>query len=156
LGDFSVLPAEKGWTIGAPNKLLTIGSWKEQGLPFYSWDISYIKEFNIEKTEGTWEIDLGMWNGTIAEVYVNGNPASAIAFPPYNSDISGLIRPGMNKIEIRVIGSLKNLLGPHHNNIRPGLASPGSWRNVKKYPSGKEYQMIDYGLFDDFVLINGK
>jgi hypothetical protein len=156
LGDFSVLPAEKGWVIDAPVKILKTGSWKEQGLPFYSWGISYTREFNIEKPEGCWEVDLGEWNGTIAEVFVNGKSAPAIAFPPYNSDITGFIRPGMNKIEIKVIGSLKNLLGPHHNNLKPGLASPGSWRNVKKYPSGKEYQMIDYGLFDDFVLVNGK
>jgi hypothetical protein len=156
VGDFSVKPAEKGWVLDTPVKMLTTGSWKEQGLPFYSWGITYTKEFKIEKQEGEWEVDLGKWNGTIAEVYVNGKTAPAIAFPPYSSDITGLIQPGTNKIEIKVIGSLKNLLGPHHNNLKPGLVSPGSWRNVKNYPAGKDYQMIDYGLFDDFVLINRK
>jgi hypothetical protein len=155
VGNFSVLPVEKGWILDAPVKLLTTGSWKEQGLPFYSWGITYTKDYSIDNPEGAWEIELGKWNGTIAEVYVNGKAASAIAFPPYNSDITELIRPGMNKIEIKVIGSLKNLLGPHHNNLRPGLASPGSWKNVKKYPSGKEYQMTDYGLFEEFTLLHG-
>ena len=156
VGDFSVNPAEKGWVIEAPVKTLKAGSWKEQGLPFYSWGITYSKEFNIEKPAGNWEIDMGKWNGTITEVSVNGKSAPLIAFPPYNSDITGLIRPGINKIEIKVIGSLKNLLGPHHNNPKPGLASPGSWRNVKNYPAGKDYQMLDYGLMDDFVLLNGR
>ena len=36
-GDFSVRSADKGWTLEAPVKTLTAGSWKEQGLPFYSW-----------------------------------------------------------------------------------------------------------------------
>ena len=101
IGDFSVIPAEKGWVLDAPAKILTTGSWKEQGLPFYSWGITYTKEFNIEKPEGNWEIDLGEWNGTIAEVNVNGKQAPVIAFPPYNSDITGLIKPGDNKIEIK-------------------------------------------------------
>ena len=155
LGDFSIKPADKGWVIEAPASSYTTGSWKAQGLPFYSWGITYSQEFNIEKADGKWQVELGKWNGTIAEVSVNGKPATVIAFPPYNTDISGLIKPGLNKIEVKVIGSLKNLLGPHHNNPKPGLASPGNWRNVIGYPSGADYQMVDYGLFDDFGLVNG-
>ena len=124
-------------------------------MPFYSWGITYSKEFNIEKTEGTWEVGLGSWNGTIAKVSVNGQPATVIAFPPYHTDVTGLIKPGMNKIDVKVIGSLKNLLGPHHKNIKSGLVSPGAWRNVKVYPAGKDYQMLDYGLFEEFILYKG-
>ena len=145
-----------GWIIEAPAAVYTTGSWKAQGLPFYSWGITYSKEFNIEKTEGTWVVNPGSWNGTIAEVSVNGQPADPIAFPPYNTDVTGLIKPGINKIEIKVIGSLKNLLGPHHNNPRLGLTSPGYWRNVKFYPAGKDYQMLDYGLFGEFALYKGE
>ena len=152
VGDFSVKPAEKGWGIEAPASIYTKGSWKTQGLPFYSWGVTYSKEFNIEKAEGKWAVGLTNWNGTIAEVSVNGQSATVIAFPPYTTDVTGLIKPGMNKIDVKIIGSLKNLLGPHHNNPRPGFVSPESWRNVKGYPAGKDYQMIDYGLMDDFML----
>ena len=79
-------------------------------------------------------------------------PAPRIAFPPYRSDVSSLIKSGINLIEVRVIGSLKNLLGPHHNNPKPGMVSPWIWRNVKGYPSGNDYQMLDYGLSEEFVL----
>jgi hypothetical protein len=156
LGDFSVKPAEKGWTIEAPVNSLNNGSWKDQGLPFYSWGITYSKEFQIEKPEGIWELNLEKWNGTVAEVSVNGEPANLIAFPPYNADITSFIRPGSNKIDVKVVGSLKNLLGPHHNKPAAGFVSPWSWRNVKSYPAGKDYQLLDYGLFDDFVLLNAK
>lgn len=156
IGNFSVKPAEKGWIIEAPASVYTTGSWKNQGLPFYSWGVSYSKEFNIEKAEGKWIVGLGKWNGIIAEVLVNGQQATIIAFPPYTTDITSLIKSGVNKIEVKVIGSLKNLLGPHHNNPKPGLVSPGAWRNIKSYPSGKDYQMLDYGLMDDFILYNGK
>jgi hypothetical protein len=155
-GDFSVKPAEKGWVLEAPVKLLTMGSWKEQGLPFYSWGVTYSKDFNIEKSEGSYEIRLGNWNGTVAEVIVNGQPAGVTAFPPYRTDITRLIKPGINTIDIRVIGSLKNLMGPHHNNPAPGLVSPWLFRNVKAYPPGKDYQLLDYGLFEEFVVFQGQ
>lgn len=152
IGDFSVVPEEKGWGIAPPVKTLSMGSWKEQGLPFYSWGVTYSREFNVENADGKWLVGLGKWNGTVAELYVNGEMSELMAFPPYKTDVSQFIKPGRNKIEVKVIGSLKNLLGPHHNNPDPGLSSPGSWRNVKVYPSGVDYQMLDYGLFEDFKL----
>jgi hypothetical protein len=155
LGNFSVYPAAKGWEITSPQKEYSAGSWKVQGLPYYSWGMTYSREFNVENAEGSWEVGTGKWNGTVAEVYVNGTKAGLIAFPPYRADVTGFIKAGVNKIDIKVIGSLKNLQGPHHNNPAPGLTSPGSWRNVKRYPAGSEYQMIDYGLFEDFTLYRG-
>jgi hypothetical protein len=66
------------------------------------------------------------------------------------------MKPGMNRIEVKVTGSLRNLLGPLHNNPAPGLSSPGSWRNVKSYPGGAGYLMMDYGLFEDFTVLKEK
>jgi hypothetical protein len=156
LGDFSVSPAEKGFTIGPPAASYRLGSWKEQGLPFYSWGITYSKEFNLEKAEGKWEVGLVNWKGTVAEVTVNGQPATVVAFPPYTTDVTKLIKPGINKIDVKIIGSLKNLLGPHHNDPTPGFASPHSWREVMNYPAGKDYQMMDYGLMEEFALYKGE
>jgi hypothetical protein len=156
LGNFSVEPVTKGFILKAPKAKLTTGSWLTQGLPFYSWGISYSKEFSIGKPEGRYEVSLGEWKGTIAEVSVNGQPAGLIAFPPYRTDVTGSIKEGVNKIDIKIIGSLKNLLGPHHNKPAVGIASPWMWRNIKNYPPGKDYAMYDYGLFGDFVLLNGK
>jgi hypothetical protein len=156
LGDFSVEPVTKGFIVKAPLSKLSTGSWLNQGLPFYSWGITYSKEFTINKPEGKYVVALGEWKGTVAEVTVNGQPAGLIAFPPYRTDLTGFIKQGINKIDIKVIGSLKNLLGPHHKNPVQGLASPGMWRNVKNYPAGKDYRMYDYGLMGDFILLNGK
>jgi len=151
IGDFSVKPADKGWIIESPSVYKT-GSWKAQGLPFYSRGMTYNKEFMVENSEGKWQLALGDWKGTVSEVQVNGKPAALIAFPPYSADISGSIVKGINTIDVKVIGSLKNLLGPHHNNSNPGFVSPWSWRNVKGYPSGNDYQILEYGLFEDFIL----
>jgi hypothetical protein len=154
-GNFSVKPVSKGWVIGPAVLSYTLGSWQSQGLPFYSWGMTYSKEYNIEKADGKWEVRLGKWNGTIAEITVNGHSGPLIAFPPYVADITGLIRQGKNKIDIKVIGSLRNLLGPHHNDPQPGFVSPWTWRNIKTYPKGADYKMVDYGLYEDFTLSRG-
>jgi hypothetical protein len=156
LGNFSVEPVSKGFIIKAPQEKLTTGSWLSQGLPFYSWGMTYTKEFTIGQPEGRFEIALGDWKGTVAEAKVNGMPAGIIAFPPYRADVTGSIKQGVNKIDVKVIGSLKNLLGPHHNKPDVGIASPGMWRNIKKYPAGKDYRMYDYGLMSDFILYKGE
>jgi hypothetical protein len=156
VGDFAVEPAAKGWIIKPPAKVYTTGSWLAQGLPFYSWGMTYSRDYPVEKAEGKYELALGDWKGTLAEVYVNGKPAGLLAFPPYRTDITSYIGPGTNKVEVKVTGSLKNLLGPHHNNPPTGFASPWNWRNVKSYPAGKDYKMYDYGLMEEFMLLNAK
>ena len=85
---------------------------------------------------------------------VNGQKAGMIAFDPWQLDVTSYLKEGSNTIDVHVIGSLKNLLGPHYRNPAPGLASPWHWKNVDKPISGKEYQMMDYGLMEDFELIH--
>ncbi len=154
LGNFSVVPAEKGWVIDMQKPELETGSWKEQGMPFYSWDVSYQKTWTLEDTGRSWKIRLPRWQGTVSEVLVNDEPAGIIAFDPFELDITDALNPGENKIEVQVTGSLKNLLGPHFKDPAPGLAGPGHWKNVEKDIPGKKYQMMDYGLLEDFQLIS--
>lgn len=151
-GNFSVVVEEKGWKISTPPAGYAAGSWSSQGLPFYPYGMSYTKNFDINDPSEYYEIGLGNWTGTIAEVAVNGKSAGIIGYPPYTLNLSKFIRKGENKISVSVIGSLKNLLGPFHNNPPKGLAISPFWRNVKGYPPGTEYQIFDYGLMDDFYL----
>ena len=154
LGDFSVVPEEKDWSISAPVKELKLGSWKEQKQPFYSWGVSYSKDYDISDTGKKYAVQLNEWNGTVAEVYVNGKKAGIIASNPYRLDVSSYLKKGSNNIDVHVIGSLKNLYGPHYNNRKPGQVFPQFWRNRiwKKIP-GKSFFMLDYGMMEDFDLV---
>ena len=156
VGDFSLIPDKKGWRIKKPTGVYTLDSWKEQEMPFYSWGVTYSRDYSIEKADGDWAVSLNKWSGTVAEVYVNGQKADPIAFPPYTTDVTGLIKPGINKVEIKVIGSLRNLQGPHHSIPNPGFVTPWTWRNIEKYPSGKDYNFLDYGMFEEFVLLSSQ
>ena len=136
----------------APSNEFTLGSWKDQGLPFYSWGFLYKKDFEVEEESGNYYLALGKWKGTAVEVMVNGTSAGTIALHSDRLDVSDFIMKGSNEIEVKIIGSLKNLLGPHHNDPPKGIASPWNWRRIENYPEGKEYQMLDYGLFGDIYL----
>ncbi len=153
VGNFSLYPDTKGWLIKKPTGIYTMDSWKDQEMPFYSWGVTYSRDYNIENAEGEWAVRLNKWAGTVAEVLVNGKKADPVAFPPYKTDVTGLIEPGINKVEVRIIGSLRNLQGPHHSKPTPGFVTPWTWRNIGKYPSGDKYLFLDYGLFEEFDLL---
>jgi hypothetical protein len=156
LGNFIVAPVAKGWELRPQQEEFSTGSWKNQGWAFYSQQVSYRKTFEIGDIGKHYRVRLGEWTGTVAEVSINGKSAGIIGFAPYSIDVSGLIQKGNNTVEVTVTGSNKNLLGPFHNNPAPGLVSPWHFRGVKKYPSGSDYQQLDYGLMDDFWLEEGK
>ena len=50
----------------------------------------------------------------LAKVRVNGQPAGAILWAPYEVDVTELLIDGANEIEIELVSTLRNLLGPHH------------------------------------------
>jgi hypothetical protein len=152
LGDFDLSPAQKGWDIIKSSKL-ELGSWKNQGMPMYGQTVSYTKEINITDISKKYFVQLGEWKGTLAAIKVNKKDAGVIMIQPYDLDISKYLTKGKNIIQVNVIGSLKNTLGPHHRKPVPGLVSPWHWRYVKNYPSGKDYDLYDYGLMQDFQVI---
>ena len=152
LGDFNLQPAEKGWQIVPPGPLQP-GSWKNQGLPLYGFGVRYVKNFNLAKTGNRFELQLGNWKGTVSAVKVNGQAAGIIFSEPNTLDITKYLRKGNNRVEVEVTGSLKNLLGPHHNSPKPGMVGPGHWWNIKSYPPGSAYDTYDYGLMSDFELL---
>jgi hypothetical protein len=56
----------------------------------------------------------GIDAAALAKVRVNDTDAGAIMWAPYECDITSLVRDGENCIEVELIGTLRNLLGPHH------------------------------------------
>ena len=154
LGDFAVVPEDKGWSISAPVSQFTLGSWKEQKQPFYPFAFKYSKSYDISELSGAYVVALGKWTGTVAEVYVNGKKAGIIGFDPYRLDVTSCLKEGRNQIDVHIIGSNKNLLGPHYRNPGQGLASPWHWMNITAQIPGLEYHMLDYGLMEDFNLIH--
>ena len=151
LGNFRLESAKRGWKMTTPESL-HIGSWRNQGLPFYARTVDYTAYYQLDAKE-SYRVRLPEWNGTVAEVLINDRSAGVIYTPPYVLDITGRIETGKNRITVRVFGSNKNLIGPFHGRIPKGLASPGQWKGARDgMPEGVAYQQLDYGLFDDFII----
>ena len=153
IGAFSLEPAEKGFVI-APDRELKPGPWNEQGAPLYGGGVVYGQRFDLDGKSGRYWVVLTGWRGSVAKVRVNGQPAGAIWHQPWACDVTDLIQPGENEIEVEVIGTLKNTLGPHHGNPGLGSAWPSMWDNAPEQgpPAGKAYSTVGYGLLGPFDL----
>ncbi len=157
LGNFDLESREKAFRL-VPSENKTLGSWKAQGMPFYADGISYEKEFLIPpsgENGGRFYVRLGRFSGSVAEILVNGKSAGYVAFYPLELDITDKLAQGSNRIGVVVYGTLKNTLGPHHNNPTLGTAWPSHFQRGAEggYPPGSEYSLVDYGLFEDFSVI---
>lgn len=153
LGDFAVDATDAGFHIAAPRPL-TLAPWNTQGMPLYSDSVAYTQIYEIAEPAPAYRVELPDWYGSVAEVVVNGESAGYIWRQPWQRDLTGLIRPGANTVEVRVIGTPKNTMGPHFGNAAPGLAGPGHFRTAPETgpPPGAEYETIAYGLFAPFQL----
>jgi hypothetical protein len=103
---------------GAPEKAVfnKLESWTlnvVDGIKYFSGTATYIKTFEVTKgwlKEGAkLLIDLGKV-ADIAEISVNGVPAGILWSPPFRTDITGMLRKGMNTIEIKVTNQWTNRL----------------------------------------------
>ena len=148
LGSFGLESTSHGWRM-IPPRPLTLGSWKVQGMPYFGQSVRYSKTIMAEKA-GKFEIELTNWSGTVAAVNINGQEAGIIQAKPYV--YSTELSQGENNIDIIVIGSLKNTLGPHHVTVPHGVGGrPANFITAPEIqPEGNSYSMIDYGLMEDF------
>lgn len=156
LGDFCLEAKEKGFAI-VPASPLNGGSWALQGLPFYGGAVEYSRQYRFEASALKGHrafVGLKNWSGVVAEVRVNGKKAGVIGFEPFELDVTKRLKPGLNDVSVVVYGSLKNTLGPHHNDPPLGRAWPGAFQQGAKegYPPGARYHVVGYGLIDEFDL----
>ena len=154
VGDFSLQPQQKGFLL-TERKPPETGSWQKQGMPFYSESVRYSKALDAEAEAGNeYKVELNDWEGTVARVLVNGEKVGIIGWPPYEFNLTSHLEEGQNTVAVEVVGSLKNLLGPHHGNIREGIVTPWSWFNgPRNMPPGDEYHCLDYGMMEDFDIM---
>ncbi|MET9662840.1 hypothetical protein ABZY11_39870, partial [Streptomyces sp. NPDC006510] len=86
---------------------IRLGDWESQGLAEYSGGVRYSREVTVaaDVVAGRVSLDLGRVRGT-AEVRVGGVTAGVRVCSPYVFDLTGLVAPGANTVEITVFGTL--------------------------------------------------
>ncbi len=148
LGDFGLKPIDKGFVI-VPDAGLRLGRWNEQGHPFFSAGVTYVEQFKIASLAGQYRVAMPSWYGSVAKVTVNGKLAGYISSQPWECDVTRQLKRGANTVEVLVIGTLKNTLGPHHAGAGLGSAWPAMFQTGPEIgpPAGVKYATVGYGLF---------
>jgi len=130
--------------------------WDEQGHPFYAQGVVYRQKFQVDRPSGRYVVELSDWLGSVAKVRVNGKLSGHIFCRPWRCDVSEQITAGENTVEVLVVGTLKNTLGPHHAGPLRGAAWPHMFQRAPETgpPPGRKYDTIGYGLFGPIRLVN--
>lgn len=148
IGDFSVDARDRGWII-APARALELGAWDKSGLPFYPFAVRYDYVASLKETPKAARLSVAHCEATAISACVNGQCAGLVnADGERPLDIAAFLKPGENRITLRVCGGFKNLLGPHFHTAR-GSAWPAMWKNAPPtMPACRDYDFIPYGLLE--------
>lgn len=145
LGEFSVAEAPAGFALAAPRPM-ALGAWHTQGRSFYSQGA--ISEAEVKTAAGILRVELPSWQGSAAEVLVDGKSAGVVLWRPHA--IETPVTAGNHKITVRVLGTPWNLFGPFHykGERHSQVLWPGhtALNAPPKQPSGAEYRFAAYGL----------
>jgi hypothetical protein len=88
-----------------------------QGFPFFAGKIRLQQKFKwYEKSsvQVKWCF-VTPPDSIVSRLLINGEDVRTFLWHPYDADISLLLKKGENLIEIEMINSCRNLLGPHHH-----------------------------------------
>lgn len=144
LGKFTVIPGEKGFAIAAASPSLQPGDWTHQGMPFYRGAVTYEYEVELPDWAKSWRITAAGYDGALALLACDGKPIGHAAFPPFQVE-AACPGPGRHTLSVRIVGDLRNMLGPYFGNASP--AHYWAWRNApSSLPPGKDFHPMPQGL----------
>ncbi len=145
LGEFSLDAAKSGFSITRSERL-TLGYWKDQGLPFYAGKVKYRYSFSLEAATNKVVVSLPKWNGSAARVKIDSDDVGVIAWPPDCLELDKPLDAGGHTLEVIVAGNLKNMMGPHFSDGLPGIWS-WIWSGRTTQPPEK-YKFFPSGLVE--------
>ena len=148
----------EGW--GAPRTatFAKLQSWTEsddEGIRFFSGTAAYRKTFELPEALAKSDrlfLELGGL-AEIADVSLNGRRLGLVWLPPFRIEISGAVRPGRNRVEIRVANLWANRLNADsllpeperftRSNIDRIQTDPTSDSSYGRVPRGKTRPVYD-------------
>jgi len=98
--------------------LLEASDLTTQGLAFYAGGIKLSQQFDIPYLSSNNKVYIDFSakpDAVLVKVWLNGIMAGVMPWAPYKLDITETIKQGENSLVIELIGSCRNLLGPHHH-----------------------------------------
>ena len=150
LGDFGVSLAGTQATICKLPEKIGFSSITTQKLPFYTGNIEYEQEIELEK-ESEVVVRASEYRGALVKVFVDGIEKGIIAFSPYKLNI-GKLQAGKHTIIYKLFGNRFNAFGALHNNVvGDKWVAPNMW-----YTTGDkwcyEYKLRNLGILASPVI----
>ncbi len=116
-----------------------------QGYPFFAGTVSLAQEFELSGGFKRVVLEFEGLSCIVAEVLVNGELAGHVFLRPHAIDITERVREGRNELEVRLVTSLRNLLGPHHHRAGELFSvGPGSFMDEANWTD--KYHFVPLGF----------
>ena len=145
IGDFGVEQTSAGFRLVAAPTQARSGDLTHQGLPFFAGRVRLSQQVQVTRKAGTASLVLDGLDATVTIARVNGQEAGAIVWRPHELDISSLLVEGENTLELELVGTLHNLLGPHHHRDGEILAvSPATFSDWLNWTD--DYTFVRFGV----------
>lgn len=110
------------FVITEPTNEITLAQIEKQGRPFFSGTLTVTKELELEDTD--YHLQLSRTSINAVEVEINGESAGTICFTGDVIDCSKYLKPGKNQITLKLLGTLRNMMGPHHLEVEHYRVKP--------------------------------
>ena len=153
------------WTLdfparsGAPDSVSVehLQSWtenKDNGIKYFSGTVTYNKNIRVPsewfRKDVKLVLDLGRV-GDIAQVYVNGDSMGIGWKPPYAFDVTNKLKPGNNKLMIKITNEWTNrLLGDRDPAVQQKILAAGS-ENIRFF--GQQPDLQESGLLGPVTIV---
>jgi hypothetical protein len=111
VGRFELTKAPSGHSLVEPAARIRVGDWTKQGYPFFSGTGIYGAEFKVPRghTDGKLFLEVSCGEDVL-EVRLNEGTPVVIPWPPYRLDVTDMVKPGANTVELKITNTLINLL----------------------------------------------
>lgn len=148
LGDFSVWQKdETEFVIRSPVQEVESGNLVSQGFPFFAGSVSLSAEIELPTpselgAKNVWLVLEGC-HAIVAEVEMNGKNCGVLVWSPHRIDVTRYVRK-RNKLKVKLVNSLRNLLGPHHRGEE--IFFTGPWHFEGEQGWVWSYHFVPFGL----------
>ncbi|MCX7920157.1 MAG: glycosyl hydrolase [bacterium] len=148
IGDFAVQSTvDNSFKLVDEHSFLRSGDWVKQGYPFYAGSIVVAQEIKLDiKPKQQIYLEFDRIDATVCEVWVNQEKVTTWYWSPYTVDVTKYLnKRGNQRIELKLVNSLRNLLGPHHHQQGELLfVGPGSFRDWNNWTD--KYHFVPFGI----------
>ena len=104
-----------------------------QGFPFFCGRMTLKKTISLGADEiSDRSIEFSKLPSIVSYIKVNGKTVPPMYWAPYSVNLEGLLKEGENDIEIELVTSFQNMLGPHHLGYNRKYASPFAYHKESR------------------------